>query len=35
MRSTIFAHLDAGGEGLDPYVRKAIESLRPQAATSA
>ena len=34
MRNAIFAHLDAGGEGLDPYVRKAIESLRPQAAAN-
>lgn len=32
MRSAIFAHLDAGGEGLQPAVRKAIETLRPQAA---
>lgn len=28
MRSAIFAHLDAGGEGLQPAVRKAIETLR-------
>lgn len=28
MRSAIIAHLDAGGEGLDPPVRKAIERLR-------
>lgn len=34
MRNAIFAHLDTGGEGLDPYVRKAIESLRPQAAAN-
>jgi formate dehydrogenase subunit delta len=30
MRTTIIAHLDAGGEGLDPLVRQAIEKLRPQ-----
>jgi formate dehydrogenase subunit delta len=28
MRSAIFAHLDAGGGGLDPDVRAAIESLK-------
>ena len=28
MRKTIIAHLDAGGAGLDPPVRAAIESLR-------
>ena len=28
MRSAIFAHVDAGGAGLDPLVREAIESLR-------
>jgi formate dehydrogenase subunit delta len=28
MRSAIFAHLDAGGSGLDPYVRDAIETLK-------
>lgn len=28
MQSAIFAHLDAGGEGLDPYVRQAVTSLR-------
>jgi formate dehydrogenase subunit delta len=31
MRQSILAHLDAGGEGLDPLVRKAIEELRPKA----
>jgi len=31
MRNAIFAHLDAGGEGLDPSVRKAIELLRAPA----
>jgi formate dehydrogenase subunit delta len=28
MRSAIFAHLDKGGIGLDPAVRRAIDSLR-------
>jgi formate dehydrogenase subunit delta len=28
MRKAIFAHLDAGGAGLDPNVRDAIASLR-------
>lgn len=28
MLKTIFAHLDAGGAGLDPNSRKAIELLR-------
>lgn len=28
MRQAIFAHLDAGGEGLKPNVRAAIEALR-------
>ena len=28
MRKAIFAHLDAGGAGLDPEVREALESLR-------
>ena len=28
MRRAIFAHLDAGGAGLDPLVREAIEKLR-------
>jgi formate dehydrogenase subunit delta len=27
MRAAIFAHLDAGGAGLDPIVREAIERL--------
>jgi formate dehydrogenase subunit delta len=31
MRKAIFAHLDAGGAGLDPNVRKAIESLHQPA----
>ncbi len=29
MRSKIVAHLDAGGAGLDPPVRNAVEKLRP------
>jgi formate dehydrogenase subunit delta len=29
MRSAIFAHLDAGGSGLDPLVREALQRLRP------
>ena len=28
MRAAIFAHLDAGGAGLDPVARQAVESLR-------
>ncbi len=28
MRAGIFAHLDAGGAGLDPNVREAIEILK-------
>jgi formate dehydrogenase subunit delta len=28
MRNAIFAHLDAGGSGLDPLVRAALEKLR-------
>jgi formate dehydrogenase subunit delta len=28
MKTAIFAHLDAGGAGLDPPVRDAIASLR-------
>jgi formate dehydrogenase subunit delta len=28
MRRMIFAHLDAGGAGLDPFVRDAIDSLK-------
>jgi formate dehydrogenase subunit delta len=35
MRNAIFAHLDAGGAGLDPKVRAALESLRPERAVSA
>ncbi|HUD85586.1 MAG TPA: formate dehydrogenase subunit delta [Xanthobacteraceae bacterium] len=34
MRAAIFAHLEAGGAGLDPKVRQAIESLQ-KAATKA
>ena len=32
MRNAIFAHLDAGGAGLDPQVKTALESLRQPAA---
>ena len=28
MRKQIFVHLDAGGAGLDPFVRDAIETLK-------
>jgi formate dehydrogenase subunit delta len=28
MRKSIFAHLDAGGAGLEPDVKRALESLR-------
>jgi formate dehydrogenase subunit delta len=28
MRTAIFAHLDVGGAGLDPFVREAIERLK-------
>ena len=28
MRKPIFAHLDAGGAGLDPNVRDALETLK-------
>jgi formate dehydrogenase subunit delta len=31
MRSAISAHLDAGGAGLDPAVKQALESLRRKA----
>ncbi|GLS23165.1 NAD-dependent formate dehydrogenase [Labrys miyagiensis] len=31
MRNQIFAHLDAGGEGIDPLVKQALESLRQKA----
>ncbi|MDQ0395368.1 formate dehydrogenase subunit delta [Labrys monachus] len=31
MREKIFAHLDAGGAGIDPTVREALESLRQKA----
>ena len=34
MRRAIFAHLDAGGAGLDPLVKRAVQSLaRAKAAT--
>lgn len=31
MRNQIFAHLDAGGEGIDPLVKQALETLRQKA----
>ncbi|MCK9908842.1 formate dehydrogenase subunit delta [Microbacteriaceae bacterium K1510] len=31
MRNKIFAHIDAGGAGLDPVVRKALDTLRQPA----
>lgn len=31
MRKAIVAHLDAGGDGLAPEVRAAVEALRPVA----
>jgi formate dehydrogenase subunit delta len=34
MRKAIFAHLDAGGDGLDPPVRQAIEQLKGAAIKS-
>jgi formate dehydrogenase subunit delta len=30
MRRAIVAHLDAGGAGLDPAARRAVETLRPR-----
>jgi len=30
MRADIVAHLERGGEGLDPLVRKGVELLRPK-----
>ena len=35
MRVAIVAHLDAGGAGLNPAARKAIETLRPAPAQAA
>jgi formate dehydrogenase subunit delta len=35
MRKAIFAHLDAGGAGLEPNVRDAIASLKAKATTQA
>ena len=31
MRTAILAHLDAGGAGLDPQVREAVETMRASA----
>lgn len=33
MRTAILAHLDAGGRGLDPVARKALERLKAAAGT--
>lgn len=35
MRSSIYAHLDQGGAGLDPAVKKAIEKLKSADAAAA
>ena len=35
MRKAIFAHLDTGGAGLDPYVRDALTTLQKKAAAQA
>jgi formate dehydrogenase subunit delta len=35
MRKAIFAHLDAGGAGLDPNVLEAIASLKAKASAQA
>ncbi|MCW5679812.1 MAG: formate dehydrogenase subunit delta [Xanthobacteraceae bacterium] len=34
MRSAIFAHLDTGGEGLDPVVHNAIKKLKESVAAN-
>jgi formate dehydrogenase subunit delta len=34
MRKAIVAHLDAGGEGLDPETRRAVERLRAPTAST-
>jgi formate dehydrogenase subunit delta len=34
MKSQIFAHIDAGGEGLDPLVLRALQGLRAAMATA-
>ena len=30
MREAIIEHVDAGGEGLDPAARQAVEAIRPR-----
>jgi formate dehydrogenase subunit delta len=35
MRAQLFAHLDVGGEGLDPTIIKAAELIRRPLATAA
>jgi formate dehydrogenase subunit delta len=34
MRAQIFAHLEAGGAGLDPFVRSAVAQLKDEAVRS-
>jgi formate dehydrogenase subunit delta len=34
MRRAIVTYLDAGGEGLDPFVRDALAMLRPEAGSA-
>jgi formate dehydrogenase subunit delta len=34
MRSKIIRHLDAGGAGLDPMVRRGVETLEPTTAAA-
>jgi formate dehydrogenase subunit delta len=34
MRSAIFAHMDAGGAGLDPLPRRAVERLKAKEAAA-
>jgi formate dehydrogenase subunit delta len=34
MRAAILAHLDAGGDGLDPSVRQAVGQLRKEGSSS-
>ena len=35
MRKAIFAYMDAGGEGIDPPVRKALDHLQAEAGEKA
>ena len=34
MRKAMYAHLDAGGAGLDPFTRKAVENLKQKEAVN-